>query len=1034
MKCQLLLCMILSCILCSSAFAQTKNITGVVSDEKGNTLPGATVTAKGTTTAVKTDVNGKFAIEVPVKTKSLLVTFIGMQQEEVGIGRSGSVTVTLRSLATVLQDVVVIGYGTQRRANVSSAISSVKAKDLKDLPVAGIDQAIQGKVAGVTVDNNGGQPGGGVSIKVRGITTINGNDPLIVIDGVPFYENTRQSSGYAGLGGANGQTGNSVMATLNPNDIESVDILKDASAQAIYGSRAANGVILITTKKGKSGDGKINYDVYLGQSQIYKKLDLMDLQQFAIYQNQIATTPTGEFADPSKLGRGTDWQDAMFKNGLVQNHQLSFSGGSDKTVYYLSMNYFKQEGTLIGSDFTRYTTRFNLDHQIKSWMKVGVSSNASKTIQHVALSDAAPGAIWDMAILNPLVPVKNLDGSWGGGANNFIPGVQSENIDNPVANTELRKSRVNTMSFFGNIYAEIKFLKNFSLKNEISYYYGPYDNVAYQLAGNVGTRQLSSQYSDYRSTYGQWTLRNYLNYNWYKGKHGVSATAGHEAQYNYSQSIRGKKINLANNLLDLNAGSSDQTTWELGGGKGDGALESYFARASYTYDNRYSLTASLRSDRSSNFGLNNPVGYFPGASFAWTVTNEKFAQQYKNIVNNLKLRVGYGAVGNFSIPYRAGVGFWPGPVGFGTSSYLNGILNPDLTWEKVITTNVGLDATILNGLVDFSVDVYEKSTASMIFIGTGPRLLGVGDNWDDLKGPVINTGKMTNKGVDISITSNNIKTKDLTWKTTLIFSKYTNVLDKLAGAGSAIYGKVFYDQYLLTKTVPGAPIGSFFGYVTDGLFRDQKDLTNSLPQFGYPVDQDHTWLGDVRFKDINGDGKITEADQTNIGSPLPKFTYGLTNTVNYKDFDLTVFVQGSQGAKIYNFLRWRLEKMDNTYSNQLTSVLDRYTATNTGGSLPRYKVGQVNNVAVSDRYIEDGSYLRIKNIAVGYRIPANILKRAKIANARIYVSIQNLATITKYTGMDPEIGAYNNDIRLINVDQGHYPNPRSFTAGINIEL
>jgi len=1026
--------MIMSCILFSSAFSQTKKITGTVSDEKGTTLPGATVSVRGSIIAVKTDINGKFSIDVPEKSKVLLVTFIGMEQEEVGIGRSNTVSVTLKSVASVLQDVVVIGYGTTRRSNVSSAISSVKAKDLKDLPVAGIDQAIQGKVAGVTVDNNSGQPGGGVSIKVRGITTINANDPLIVIDGVPFYENTRQSSGYAGLGGSNGQTGNSVMATLNPNDIESVDILKDASAQAIYGSRAANGVILITTKKGKSGEGKINYDFYMGRSQIYKKLDLMDLQQFATYQNQIATTPTAEFADPSKLGRGTDWQDAMFQNGKVQNHQLSFSGGSDKTNYYLSLNYFDQLGTLIGSDFTRYTTRFNLDHQIKPWMKVGVSSNVSKTIQHVALADAAPGAIWDMSILNPLVPVKNLDGTWGGGSNNFIAGVQSENIDNPVANTELRKSRVNTMSLFGNVYAEIKFLKNFSLKNEVSYYYGPYDNVAYQLAGNVGARNLSSQYSDYRSTYGQWTLRNYLNYNLYKGKHGISATAGHEAQYNYSQSIRGKKINLANNLLDLNAGSSDPTTWELGGGKNDGALESYFARASYTFDNRYSVTASIRSDRSSNFGLNNPVGYFPGLSAAWTVTNEKFAQSYKNVVNNLKLRFGYGAVGNFSIPYRAGVGFWPGPVGFGTSSYLNGILNPDLTWEKVITTNGGIDATFLNNRLDISIDVYNKSTAEMIFIGTGPRLLGVGDNWDDLKGPVINTGKMTNKGIDITVTSTNVRNKNLTWKTTVIFSKFKNVLDKLAGSGSAIYGKVFYDQYLLTKTTQGAAIGSFYGYVTDGLFRTQKDLQNSLPQFGYAVDVDHTWLGDVRFKDINGDGKIDEKDQTSIGNPLPKFTYGVTNTVNYKNFDLTVFVQGSYGAKIYNFLRWRLEKMDNTFSNQSVTVLDRYTATNTEASLPRFKTGQVNNTAVSDRYVEDGSYLRIKNIALGYRLPADLTKRARINSARLYISIQNLATITKYTGMDPEIGAYNNDIRLMNVDQGHYPNPRSFTAGINIEL
>jgi TonB-linked SusC/RagA family outer membrane protein len=1034
MKSKLLVCIFTCCILTITAFSQTKKITGTVSDEKGTTLPGATVTAKGTNTAVTTDVNGKFTIEIPASVKALLITFVGMQEETVTLGRGTNVKVELKSLASVMADVVVIGYGTTRRSNVSSAISSVKAKDLKDLPVAGIDQAIQGKVAGVTIDNNSGQPGGGVSVKVRGITTINSSDPLIIIDGVPFYENTRQSAGYAGLGGSNGQTGNSVLATLNPNDVESVDILKDASAQAIYGSRAANGVILITTKKGKSGEGKINYEAYYGQSQIAKKLDLMNLQQFAIYQNQVATIPAQEFADPSKLGRGTDWQDAMFRTGQVQNHQLSFSGGSDKTNYYLSMGYFDQEGTLIGSDFRRYSTRFNLDHQIKSWMKVGVSSNLTKGIQHIALSDAAPGAIWDMAILNPLVPVKNLDGTWGGGNSNFIPGLQSENIDNPVAATQLRGNRTNTMSIFGNVYAEIKFLKDFSLKNEISYYYGPYDNVAYQLAGSLGARNVGSQYSDYRSTYGQYTLRNYLNYNKYVGKHGISATVGHEAQYNYSQSINGKKIDLANNLLDLNAGSSTQTTWELGGGKGDGALESYFGRGSYTYDKRYSLNATIRSDRSSNFGFNNPVGYFPAVSFAWSVTNEKFAKDYLNTVNNLKVRLGYGAVGNFSIPYRAGIGFWPGPVGFGTSSYLNGILNPDLTWEKVITKNVGVDISLFNSKVDLSVDVYQKSTAAMIFIGTGPRLVGVGDNWDDLKGPVINTGKMTNNGVDISITTTNMKTKDLTWRTTAIFSSYKNFLDKLAGSGSAIYGKVFYDQYLLTKTTQGASLGSFYGYVTDGLFRTPEELNNSLPQFGYSVDQDHTWLGDVRFKDLNGDGKITPDDQTTIGSPLPKFTYGLTNNVTYKNFDLTVFLQGSYGAKIYNFLRWRLEKMDNTFSNQLVTVMDRYTSTNTGATLPRYKTGQVNNIAVSDRYIEDGSYLRVKNIALGYRIPSNLIKRAKISNARVYMSIQNLLTFTKYTGMDPEIGAYNNDIRLMNVDQGHYPSPRSFTAGINIEL
>ena len=1024
----------------SSVIAQDKKITGVVADEKGTTLPGATVSVKGSIDAVTTDVNGKFSITAGANAKTLEISFVGMEPKEVAIGKQTDFKISLRSLATAMSEVVVIGYGTAKKANVSSAISSVSAKDLKDLPVAGVDQAIQGKVAGVTITNNSGQPGGGVSIKVRGITTINSNDPLIVIDGVPFVSNTVSSSGYAGLGGANGQTGNSVMASINPNDIETIDVLKDASAQAIYGSQAANGVILITTKKGKSGEGKINYDVYYGQSEIAKKLDLMNLQEFATYQNQVANVPSPEFADPSVLGKGTDWQDAMFRTGNVQNHQLSFSGGSDRTNYYFSLNYFNQTGTLIGSDFKRYSTRFNLDHQLKSWIKVGISSNASKSIQYVALADAAPGAIWDMAILNPLIPVKNIDGSWGGGNSNLIPGIQS-GIDNPVANTEYRRNKRNNTQVFGNIYADIKLYKDLSIKNEVSYSFGINGNLAYQLAGNVGPRTLASKLSDYRGNSYYYALRNYLNYNKNFGKHNISATAGHESQYSYYEAISGTKLNLANNILDLNAGSSTQTEWELNGGKNEWTMESYFARANYAYDNRYALSLSIRADGSSNFGTNNKWGYFPGASFAWTVTNESFAENIKSVVNNLKLRIGYGAVGNQNLPsgaqnppYTSAIGFWPGPVGFGTSSYLNGIANPDLSWESVITKNIGLDASFLNGKIDLSVDVYNKTTSKMLLFLTGPRLIGVGDSWDDLKAPIGNVGEMSNKGVDLSITSQNIKTKDFTWKTNVIFSSFKNKLEKMANSTAGLAGKVYFDNYTLTYTKVGFPVGSFYGLVTDGLFRTQEDLASSLPQFGYPVDQSHTWLGDIRFKDINGDKVIDANDITNIGSPLPKFTYGFTNTFQYKDFDASVFLQGSYGAKIFNFLRWRLEKMDDPYFNQLKSVQNRYTSTNTTGDLPRFVTGQVNNIAMSDRYVEDDSYLRIQNISVGYRLPKSLLSKARINNARVYISIQNLKTFSDYSGMDPEVGAFNNNIRLMNVDQGHYPNPRSFTAGINIEL
>ncbi len=1027
--------------------AQQRTVTGIVYDKNGALLVNANVSAKGNKTVTTTDANGAFKISVPASVTKLVVSYVGAKDEEISIDGKSTVVVTLEITDTKLSEVVVIGYGTRRRADVTSAISSVNTKELKDLPVAGIDAALQGKVAGVTVTNNSGQPGGGVSIKVRGVTTINSNDPLIVIDGVPFVSNTKSNAGYAGLGGSNGQTGNSIMATLNPNDIESIDILKDASAQAIYGSQAANGVILVTTKKGKTGEGKINFDMYSGQQQVYRKLDIMNLREFAEYQNSVAPLlgliPSPEFQDPSKLGEGTDWQDAMFQNGRVQNYQLSFSGGKDKTNYYLSANYFDQKGILIGSDFKRYTTRFNLDHQLKSWLRIGVSANASRSIQNVTLADAAEGTIWWGAVQSPLVPLKNLVGSWGGGGQS-IGGFQYFQ-DNPIARSFYRGNKSISGQVFGNMYADVSFLRRFSLKNEFSWSTNQYNNTAFQKSGSIGNNSLRSQLFDYRNTGYYYAFRTYLNYNQNFGNHSVSGTFGHEAQYSYYEGMSGKKLDLANNILDLNAGGNDRSTWELGGGKGEWAMESYFARGSYTYDNRYALTASLRSDRSFYFGPNKKTGYFPGASFAWTVTNEKFAENIKTVVDYLKVRLGYGSVGNQNPPsgapnppYTTAVSFWPGPVGFGTSSYIS-LENPDLSWETVITKNAGIDATLFKGIIELSVDVYKKTTTDMLIFLTGPRLIGVGDQWDDLKAPVGNDGQMSNRGVDVSITSNNIKTKDLTWKTNLIFSSFKNKLDNMATSTAGLWGKVYYDNYIISYTKPGFAVGSFFGLVTDGLFRTQADLTNSNPQFNYSVDPTHTWLGDIRFKDVNGptgkpDGVIDEKDITFIGSPLPKFTYGLTNTVQYKDLDFSIFLQGSHGAKVFNFLRWQLEKMDNVYFNQLRTVTDRYTATNTGGSLPRFTNTNVNNVYMSDRYVENGSYMRIQNLTVGYRLPRQILNKAHLSNLRVYLSIQNLHTFTNYSGYDPEVGAFNNNIRLMNVDAGHYPIPRSITIGANIEL
>ncbi len=1045
----------LSFLICLAAvmsstvlYAQQRSVTGRVLDDRNAALPGASIVVKGTTIGTASDLNGNFSLNVPSGATILVVSFIGMNTQEVPV-TEGPITITMSMSAEEVDAVVVIGYGTIRRSEVTSAIASVKAEEIQNLVFTGVDQALQGKVAGLQVMSNSGQPGGGVSVRVRGITSINSNDPLIVIDGVPFTNNMVENTGYDGLGGSDGQTQNSFLATLNPNDIESIDVLKDASAQAIYGSQAANGVLLITTKKGKAGDGKITYDFSYGLQDVTRKLDVMNLRQFAEYQNSVigelgtSYTPTEEFADPSLLGKGTDWQDAIFRQGFTMDHQLGISGGKDNTNYYFSAGYFDQKGILIGSDFKRYSTRFNLDSQVKSWLRAGVSSNITRSIQNVTLADAAESTIWWSTLQNPLIPVRNLDGTWAG---NYTVGGYSYTADNPVATSSSRGNRSTNSQIFGNIYAEIIFLEGLSLRNEFSYQLGLQNNIAFQYEANIGTRSLQAQLYDSRSNSYYYAVRNYLNYAKTLGKHKLNFTGGHEAQYSYWETMGGKKVDLQNNILDMNAGGTDKTTWDLTGGKGDWAMESYFVRGNYTFNDRYSLSLSYRADGSANFGPNNKWGFFPGASAGWTVTNEKFAANWTNVMNYMKIRIGAGSVGNQNLPggapsppYTSNVNFWPGPVGFGqvgtaSTNFIAGIANADLGWESVITYNGGIDLGFLNGKIDLTVDLYKKVTSNMLLFSTGPSLLGIGDAWNDLKAPIGNVGQMTNTGIDVSLVTRNISKPNFSWNTSVVFSHYKNVLDKLINESSSIDGKIYYDNYLISHTVPGYSVGTFWGLKTNGLFRTEADLANSYPQFGSAVAENETWLGDVRFEDMSGDKIIDSKDLTFIGSPIPDFTFGFTNNFRYRNLDLSIFLQGSYGAEIYNFMKWQLERMNNVYYNQSTAVMDRYTATNKNGTLPRFTNTNTNNTAMSDRYVEDGSYIRVQNITLGYRLPKTLINKLKMNNLRVYATVQNLYTFTKYSGYDPEVGSYNNSIRLMNVDAGHYPNPRTFLGGVSVEF
>lgn len=1033
-------------LLFSAALAQAQQATvsGVVKDAKTEPMAGVSVAVKGTSNGTTTDANGQFTLTVS-PTDKIVFSFIGYKSTEVSVGNQTNISVTLEEDLVALNEMVVIGYGSVKKTDLTTSISSVNQKDLKTLPLAGIDQAIQGRLAGVTVTNNGGQPGGGVSVRVRGITSVNGNEPLYVIDGVPF-QNPNTSLEMNFLGGGSGQTSQSILATLNPADIESIDVLKDASAQAIYGSRAANGVVLITTKRGKAGEGKVTYDGFYGVKRIPKKLPVMNLRQFARYQNETVAEinavtggnqlPVPEFANPSLLGKGTDWQDAIYQTGIVSSHQLAFSGGQDKTTYYFSGGYYSEQGTLIETNFDRYSLRANINHEIKKWLNVGFSSNLSRSNQKIGLSDGFDAVTNTVLYNSPASPVKDVYGNYVGQTN--VGTATFGNPNNPVALARYRDVRTINSRAFGALFAEVQIIKGLTLRNEVNYDFNLASDKAFQpLIENDTTDQTivgPSKLREQRTNSLYWAVKNYLNYNVSFGKHNIFATLGHEAQSSKYDYINANRNTLANNLPSLNAGESENQG--IGAGASVWSMESYFARVNYSFDERYAISASIRRDGSSAFGPNNRWGTFPGLSASWTVTNEGFAKSIP-VVDYLKVRVGVGTVGNQEVgrpnSYTSNINIIP-VAPFGPGSMPDNVANPDLSWESVITYNGGIDATLFKKL-DLTVDVYKKVTTDMLLPTQLGTFSGLGTNFDDIKTPIANDGQITNTGIDLSLSATHAITPDLQWRSSLVFSHYKNNLDYLNTKDAAIRGD--FDEYgariLVALSRQGYPVGAFYGYVTDGLFKSMDEL-NDGTDWGLDVKPDGQWLGDIRYKDLNKDGVINEKDVKTIGNPNPKFTLGWTNNFSYKGFDLSIFLYASVGADIFNYSRLQTEGMRSQYNNQLTTVQDRYTSENTDTDMPRYNQWHENNVRISDRYIEDGSYLRIQNVTLGYTVPKQLLSKIHVNSFRLYASAQNLKTFTKYSGYDPELGAYNNRATYMNIDNGRYPLPKTFTVGVNIEF
>jgi len=1059
----------ISMFTCASVMAQNGGtaIKGTVTDAKGVTLPGATVTVKGMQPKTITDVNGNYTINVPAGGKILVFSFIGMEAKEVVIGSKTVINVTLELSSTALSDVVVIGYGTQKKQDVNGAISSVSAKDIQDIPQPSVDQLLQGKAAGVTVTLNSGQPGSATSVHIRGITEFGSSEPLYVIDGVEVDGDAK--GGYSGgaqlnsPGSSNMETTVSPLSMLNPNDIESIDILKDASASAIYGSRGSHGVILITTKRGKAGTAKVNYDGYVGMQKQGKFLAVDNLQQYAVLENKLAavfgTPPRGEFANPGTLGPGTNWQQAIFQTAIEHSHNLSVSGGTDKVDYYISGGYFKQDGTILGYNFDRYSIRGVVNAQAKEWLKLGTVFGAMRSDENVGLGSNT-GIIYNALLAAPDQAVYNADGTFAGPA--YVNG-QFEGGPNPVQQALNITNTLTRSQVTGQLYADIKFFKDLNLRSEVdgdfNWSNGQTFNPTYQY-GAAGVTNINQTFHNDNATLNRaivnstyWSWKEYFDYKHIWGKHNLSVLAGREvweSNYDYLP-LSGVGFPAGNNVQSIALANAVASS--IGEGIGTSVMQSYIGRLIYTYNNKYSITANIRSDQSSNFNPNpnHQIGYFPGVAVSWRLSDESFMAGVKTVADNIKIRLGYGTTGNSSVPqYVYGASLKGVPTAFGAGFLINNVANPNLTWATAIQKNIGVDLTLLNR-VDVTFDAYDKTAKNFLFPKPLPHyLLGgpneYGDNPGGIAVPYINAGNIENKGFEFTINSRNIANKNFKWNTTLTFSHYSNIVTSLSGA-PAIRQSVGTSYVTLpaTQTIVGKPVGEFYGYKVQGVVKTTAQLeylathpqnvTGTSPQVVSSAQGNTIWLGDLQYADTNNDGKVDENDQVPLGNPNPDFTYGFTNSFTYKDFDLSFSFYGSYGGKILDVLEYQTAGLSSLYTNQLASTANFWTPSNPNSNIPAPRGGIANpNLVMSDRFLESASYLRLQNVRIGYNLPTRWAKYVAMNSLKVYVTGQNLFVITKYPGLDPEVGAFNENPLLMNVDMGRYPSPRVFTLGVNAQF
>jgi TonB-linked SusC/RagA family outer membrane protein len=1014
-----------------SAASRSFPITGRILDQaKGTPLEGVSITVKGSNKGTLTDQNGYFKLQLDNENAILVFSLIGYETKEMPTGGRSDFQLSLNSQSQSLNDVVVVGYGTQRKSVVTGAISSVHASDLDDQPVYRVEDALQGRTTGLTIAASSGQPGSAPTVRIRGTTSINNSDPLYVVDGVPLDD-----------GGFD---------YLNAGDIESIEVLKDAASAAIYGARAASGVILITTKKGKAGSSRIAYNGYFGTQAPARTLDLLNATQYATLRNESSVAGGGGilFPNPASLGKGTDWQSQIFNNHATEeSHELSLSGGTDKSTYYISLGYFDQNGIVATpiSWYKRLTVRINGDHKLKSWLHAGENIGYSYIRnQGLGNTNSVFGGPLSSAInLDPLTPVVITDPSVANappysnhpvilnklGQPYAISNYVGQEETNPLAYEQTQQGFNWSHNIIGNAFLSLLPIKGLEIKTSIGTklaFYGTTSfNPIYYLNAST-SNSITNYYSESDQVF-LYNWENTASYSRSFGLHNFTALIGTGAWNETGSQLNGNfQYMPVNSLSQASLGySSSLTAVDKVANGGQNVLHtvsSEFARLNYSYDDKYLLTGILRRDGSSRFGSNNKYGYFPSASVGWVVTRENFWPTNKAI-DFLKIRGSYGVTGNDNIPDFAYVSTVSGGRNytFGntyeTGYSPNAPPNPNLKWEQTTQTNIGFDAVLFRNFTA-AFDVYDKKTTGMLLQEQLPLYVGVSGE------PYGNIADMTNKGIELELGYNK-KVGAVNFSVKGNVSYLKNEVTSL-GVTPYLVGSttLIGSSYELSRTTPGHAIGSFYGFKTLGIFQSQAEVNSYTNKSGQLI-QPNAKPGDFKFADLDGNGTIDANDRTFIGDPTPKWSYGTTITASYKGFDILLFGLGAGGNKIWQGLR----RLDIPQANYQTKALGRWTGPGTSSSFPRLVDGDPNgNFAnPSPFYLESGTYFRIKNLQIGYNLPQSLLGRYGLQKIRIYVSGYNLFTFTKYDGYDPEIGGGS-----YGIDQGFYPQARTYQAGLSV--